>query len=137
MASAKSAAAKNRLSAIIIIAVIAVVAASVAAVMVFGAQTAADTAVVHASDGSVRELPLDQAGTFSVTTEKGTNEIEVKDGQVRVVEADCPNHDCVEQGWISRAGQQIVCLPHELWIEIVPAEGSDAQDAASFDTVGS
>lgn len=137
MAPTKSAAAKNRLSVIIVVAVVAVVAASVAAVMVFGAQTAADTAVVHASDGSVRELPLNQAGTFSVTTDKGTNEIEVKDGQVRVVEADCPNHDCVEQGWISRASQQIVCLPHELWIEIVPAEGPGAQGAASFDTVGS
>lgn len=128
----------NRLSLIIIVAVVVAVAAMLAAVSVFGAQTSADKAVVHASDGTVRELPLSQDATVTVTTDKGTNEVEVKGGQVRVLDADCPNHDCVDQGWISRVGQQIVCLPHELWIEIVADEAADGADASpAFDTVGS
>ena len=81
---------------------------------------------------------MSQDAVVAVTTDKGTNEVEVKGGRVRVNDADCPNRDCVGQGWIDRAGQQIVCLPHELWIEIVSDESVDgAETSAGFDTVGS
>ncbi|MFR7670942.1 MAG: NusG domain II-containing protein [Collinsella sp.] len=43
----------------------------------------------------------------------GTNLIEIKDGRVHVEEADCPNQDCVHQGWVDAAEEQIVCLPHK------------------------
>jgi hypothetical protein len=54
--------------------------------------------------------------------------IEVADGKVRVKEADCPEQDCVKMGWISRAPQQIVCLPYRIVIRIV-ANGMQDVDA--------
>ena len=49
------------------------------------------------------------------------NKIEIKDGRVRMLEASCPNHLCIRQGWISLEGQSIVCLPNKVVVRI---EGS-------------
>lgn len=38
--------------------------------------------------------------------------LEVNEDGVRVVETSCPGEDCRHTGLISKAGQQIVCLPN-------------------------
>ncbi len=55
---------------------------------------------------------------FTVETEYGWNTILVCPGSIQVVDADCPNQDCVKQGAISEGVIPIVCLPHKLVIEI-------------------
>ena len=44
--------------------------------------------------------------------------LEVTRDGVRVVEASCPGEDCRHTGLISRAGQQIVCLPNRTVITL-------------------
>lgn len=82
-------------------------------------------ALVHDGDGQTHELPLEADTTLEVTTSLGSNTIVVEGGAVRMVAADCPNGTCLHEHPLSEPGQQIICLPHELWIEIVP-EGADA-----------
>ena len=53
----------------------------------------------------------------------GTNTIEIEDGRVRMLEAFCPNHLCIRQGWIHLEGQSIVCLPNKVTV-IVRGTGS-------------
>lgn len=53
-----------------------------------------------------------------IETEYGTNLIEIGDNQVRVIEADCPDKIDVKQGYISKIGETIVCLPNKLVLEI-------------------
>lgn len=53
-----------------------------------------------------------------IETEFGYNLIEIGDGKVRVIEADCPDKLDVKQGYISNPGEVIVCLPNRLVIEI-------------------
>ena len=53
------------------------------------------------------------------------NIIEIKDGRIRMLEADCPDHVCIHTGWLS-SDIPIVCLPNRLVIEFA---GSDL-DAA-------
>ena len=48
----------------------------------------------------------------------GTNTIEIKDGRVRMIEAFCPNHLCIRQGWIRFEGQSIVCLPNTVSVTV-------------------
>ena len=81
-------------------------------------------AVVHDGDGGVLQLDLAQDKTVRVETSLGVNVVQVKDGAVSVVEADCPNHNCMDQGAVSHVGDQIICLPHKLWIDVV----SNAQE---------
>lgn len=143
----------RRRSTVVIVLIALAITLAMIAWCFLGTATPVNQAVVHAGDGSVHELSLAQDGCTTVTTDKGTNVVEVRDGRVRVVEADCPNHDCVDQGWIDQAGQQIVCLPHELWVEVVPASGEagagaqngvdaegaqdDADASSDFDAIGS
>ena len=49
-------------------------------------------------------------------------------------DADCPDKDCVNQGWISRPGQMIVCLPNRLVIKIESDKLTQEEDvdAVSF-----
>ena len=39
-------------------------------------------------------------------------------GRVCIGESACPSQDCVHTGWISRAGEQIICLPNRLVISL-------------------
>ena len=111
--------------ALIFIIVLGVYGAS----LVFFGQSSSAYAVVHASDGSEKKLPLDKDTTITVSADLGSNTIVVSNGAVSVIDADCPNHDCIQQGAISSTNQQIVCLPHKLWIEVV-AEGAGSADSA-------
>lgn len=123
----------KKLNLILILVIAAVACAGLFATRLMGANTDADTATVVIRDGeqNVYELPLGQDATKAITTDLGTNVIEIKDGRVHVEEADCPNQDCVHQGWIDAAGQQIVCLPHKLTVDIVD-EGAEA----AYDVMG-
>lgn len=123
----------KRFNLILVLAIAAIACVGLVATRLMGANTNADTATVVIRDGeqNVYELPLSQNTTKSVTTDLGTNLIEIKDGRVHVEEADCPNQDCVHQGWIDAAGEQIVCLPHKLTVDIV-----DESAKATYDVVG-
>ena len=123
----------KKLNLILVLAIAAVACAGLAATRLMGANTDADTATVVVRDGeqNVYELPLGKDATKTITTNLGTNVIEIKDGRVHVEEANCPNQDCVHQGWIDAAGQQIVCLPHKLTVDIVD-EGAET----TYDVVG-
>lgn len=123
----------KRLNLILVLAIAAVACVGLVATRLMGANTNADTATVVIRDGeqNVYELPLSQNTTKGVTTDLGTNLIEIKDGRVHVEEADCPNQDCVHQGWIDAAGEQIVCLPHKLTVDII-----DESAKTTYDVVG-
>ncbi|WP_352420130.1 NusG domain II-containing protein [Proteiniborus sp.] len=56
--------------------------------------------------------------TIDIETKFGYNKIEIGDGKVRVIEADCPDKLDVKQGWISSQGEVIVCLPNRMVVEI-------------------
>lgn len=131
--SARDGRSSKKLNLILVVAIAAVACAGLVVTRLTEANTDADTATVVIRDGAqnVYELPLGQDATKTVTTDLGTNVIEIKDGRVHVEEADCPNQDCVHQGWIDAAGQQLVCLPHKLTVDIV-----DEGATATYDVVG-
>lgn len=123
--------ARKRLNLIVALVLVVLALGGAAATYAFGESTDARSAVVRDADGNEYAFALDQDAEQTITSSAGSNIIVVEDGTVRVSEADCPNHDCVEQGSISKAGQQIVCLPHELTVDI-----SDEDAEAEYDVVG-
>lgn len=54
-----------------------------------------------------------------------TNVCEIKDGQVQMIEAECPDHLCMKQK-IDSGGGTIVCLPNRVVIEGEKAADFDA-----------
>lgn len=96
---------------------------------------ASPVAVVHDADGRTHELPLARDTELRVTTSKGYNVVRVEGGACSMADADCPTGACLRQRPITRPGEQIICLPHELWIEVVqPDQDMQGAEGASMDT---
>ncbi|HHY41887.1 MAG TPA: NusG domain II-containing protein [Thermoanaerobacterales bacterium] len=55
---------------------------------------------------------------ISVPVANGENIVEIERDRVRMLSAQCPDQDCIRQGWINRPGQMIVCLPNKMVIKI-------------------
>lgn len=81
-------------------------------------------------DGTVLyqlDLAQEDDRTFTVEYEGRTNTIEIQYHQIRVLDAECPDHTCVHMGWLGDSGLPIVCLPNHLVIQYAPsADGLDA-----------
>ena len=67
--------------------------------------------------------------TFTVTYGDRTNEIEIRDHQIRVKAADCPDQICVHMDWLEAT--PIVCLPNRLSIQYADGEGASGLDAVA------
>ena len=117
-----------------VLGLLALAAALATAALVFPAgETDHPVARITLAGELIQEIDLEQVGaSFSFTVEGadgGTNTILVEPGRIRVEAADCPDQICVHQGFISDGTVPIVCLPHQLVIEIVG--GGEAFDAAA------
>lgn len=81
---------------------------------------------VRVAGAVVGTYPLDSERTVAIDGVGGTNLLVIADGSASVTEADCPDALCVNMGQIHRAGQSIVCLPHQVVVEVL--DGSDEND---------
>ena len=93
----------------------------------FGRQTAGIVKVTV--DGEV-------FGTYSLKKEQeveinDTNRLIIEDGQVDMVEADCPDQICVDHKTISKKKETIVCLPNKVVVEIVGGESAEIDAVAN------
>lgn len=90
-----------------------------------------DTNMVEiVQDGEVLyQLDLAQAEDQLIEVEYNgrVNTIEIKDHQIHMLAAQCPDNTCVHMGWLNSSAP-IVCLPNRLVIQFA---GEDALDAAT------
>lgn len=83
-------------------------------------------AVVYVDGEEIGRYALDADATFTVPSEDGgCNTVTVKDGEVFVSDADCPDRTCVHSKPVSRTGERVICLPHRMMIVI---EGGDENE---------
>lgn len=76
---------------------------------------------VQVNGEEVKKIIFDKSlvgNTIPIESEFGYNLIELGDEEVRVIDADCPDQIDVKQGYISRIGETIVCLPNRMVVEI-------------------
>ena len=72
----------------------------------------------------------DEKARFSLTSNgvydinDGKNKIEILDGKVRMIDADCPDELCIRQGWIEYDGQSIICLPNKITVMVSGGDNS-------------
>ena len=120
----------------ILICALAVGAAAFGARHLLAPRPATGPAVVvtQTKDGFRRVDPIDSETTFTVKTPGtgsgadaagGENTVRITHGEVRVLRANCANQVCVDHDPIREPGEQIVCLPHGMVVEVVGRE-SDA-----------
>ena len=96
--------------------------------------------VPHGKYGSIQiTVNGELYGTYSLGKDQvisigDTNVCEIKNGEVKMTDADCPDHLCMKQPAVGSAGGFIVCLPNKV---VIKGEGdSDSQDSSGeFDAV--
>lgn len=53
-----------------------------------------------------------------ISIHDGSNILVIKNGKADMVEADCPDQLCVHQKAISASGENIICLPNKVVVEV-------------------
>ena len=108
---------------------VVLLAAAVLAIVFAVQKKAGAEAVVYVSGVETARFPLSTPIQWRLETAWGYNEIQIEDGGVSVIDADCRDGICVNHAPISSQGESIVCLPHEMVIEI------EGETAAALDGV--
>ncbi|MEG1720565.1 MAG: NusG domain II-containing protein [Pseudoflavonifractor sp.] len=117
---------------IIIIAVVLALAGGLFLLKGFlpGSEGPKDLVVISLGSEVYKEVPLDEPQVIHIDQGGGAvNDIEITaDGRVFMKDSTCDGQDCVKQGEMTAAnvaerplGGWIVCLPHQIAIELRPA----------------
>ena len=83
-------------------------------------------AVITLDGAEIRRIDLETEpdGVFSLQQEYGVPvSFEVKEGAIRFVDVDCPDHICEDEGFVSLEGQTAVCMPNRVALSIYGSEG--------------
>ncbi|WP_367925183.1 NusG domain II-containing protein [uncultured Ruthenibacterium sp.] len=103
---------KNILFAVAVLVVAGVLA-------LWGAQRGAGAqAVVSVADGQTQRIPLSQDGLYSIEGAPFPVTLEVKEGAIRFVDSQCPDHICENFGWLSKEYDQAICAPAGVVVSI-------------------
>lgn len=86
--------------------------------------SAADiTSVEVHYDGVIQDtISLDEDGVYTYEHDHGINVFEIMDGQVDMIQADCPDLSCTRQHSIGLPGENIVCLPYRFHLVVIGEE---------------
>lgn len=98
--------------------------------------------VPHGKYGTIQiKVDGELYGTYSLGKDQviaigDTNVCEIKNGEVKMTEANCPDHLCMKQPAVGSAGGFIVCLPNKVAIQGEDEGDADPQNSESgFDAV--
>ncbi|MBS4534876.1 NusG domain II-containing protein [Clostridium sp. D2Q-14] len=63
-----------------------------------------------------------------IETELGRNIIKLYNNGADIIDSDCPDKICVEDGFISNPGEMLVCLPNKVVVEIKGEKEDEIDD---------
>ncbi|TCL55037.1 hypothetical protein EDD76_11772 [Kineothrix alysoides] len=104
------------------------------AAIVFINVTKKEGAVVVVTIGGdvYKTLPLDEDTTLTIGDKQGDyNVLEIRGGEAKMTEANCPDKICVAHRSIHYDHESIICLPHGVSVEIRDGEKSDVDMIAN------
>lgn len=112
---------------IILFCLLAIISIVVIFIMRFS-ETNGKIAKIFSSNKLVRTVSLEKDDEFTIKNGDGYNVIRIKDGKISVIESDCENQICVNQGEIDNGLFPIVCVPNGLVIRVVSNDEESGVD---------
>lgn len=97
----------------IIIAVV-LLAAVIVFSLFFFCGTSGKTVIIKQNNVVVETLPISENNTVTLSG----NTVQIKNGEVSVIKANCKNQICRKHTAISKVGESIVCLPNKVIVTI-------------------
>lgn len=92
-------------------------------------------AVIHVNNKLYKTIPLKEnkdVEDIVINTDNGKNIIQFSNGGVRILEANCPDQICVNDGFKSKPGEILVCLPNKIVVEIKGQKNNLEPDGMSY-----
>ena len=83
--------------------------------------------VIYVDQKEIGRYDLNTDITKEIQTAKGKNTLVIENGMAHVTDADCPDQVCIRMGKISKTGENIVCLPHKLVIQVEGDVGQESE----------
>lgn len=118
--------------AVIMVTVILCILAVSVCTVIYMQNTAAEGmyAYIYQNDKLIKTIDLSDVKepyTVTITAENGgSNVLEVRQGSIGVVGATCPDHLCMNMGFISNSLMPVTCLPNHLVIRVGTGNGESA-----------
>jgi len=106
-----------------------------AAFQVYGLGGGKTYAVIEVNGRPYQKISLGQDGPelqVKVPGVLGESIVEIDKDKVRMLYSPCPDKDCERQGWASRPGQMLVCLPNRVVVKIESSGEQSELDGVSF-----
>lgn len=92
-------------------------------------QEEGDRVLIYQDGELIHTLPLDQDQSLRIEGAHGLyNMVTIKDGEVLVSEASCPDQVCVRHGPTHDTADPIVCLPNKLVVQVIRGDEADPLD---------
>ena len=91
-------------------------AAVLLGIFLFAGKEEGTRAVVTIDGTEYGSYALDKEQAIDLGT---GNHLEIRGGEIRMTEADCPDQICVHTGWIDQEHDMIVCMPNKVVVQIV------------------
>lgn len=102
--------------------------ALIAGLLIFFLKKPGNIVVITVGGIEFGEYPLDEDQEIDIN---GTNVLQIKDGQAKMIQADCPDKLCMNQKAISSSQESIICLPNRVVAVIEGEEAPDIPDAVA------
>lgn len=83
------------------------------------------TVLITIDGKEYKRVSLERDQELTIDTQHGHNHLVIKDGFVTMKAADCPDQICVEHAKIHFQNETIVCLPHQLVVEVIDGESGE------------
>lgn len=99
--------------------------------LVYKPDTAADTVEITVNGECFGTYYLQENQIVHVENTNGINIVEIKDGKVHILEADCKDHYCMKQGYLPGTRTSLICLPHRLVVKVKRKSEDMGLDAVS------
>lgn len=82
-------------------------------------KTEKEIGIVEYQENTLFEFDLEKNEIYEFEGTVGKMHLEVMDGNFRVVDVECPNHQCEQMGWHDiNSLTPIVCMPNEVIIYV-------------------
>jgi hypothetical protein len=115
---------------IILVGIIVII--GLALIFIINATKTEGSRVLITVDGKeYAKLPLNKDTTFTIKQDNGdVNILTIKNGQVDMIDANCPDKICVKHADIHYNNETIVCLPHKVVLQIIDGEENETDAVA-------
>lgn len=107
----------------IFLAVFLIIAGIAASYILSFGQTGGSEIIITVDGQKFGTYSLLQDNEIVIEQESSTNKVTIKDGIVSMSFSNCHGQDCVKHAPISQTGENIICLPHKVVVEVCGDSG--------------